>query len=91
MTATTTTDKHPLLDSIDLDFIKEGFDKVGELFNLHPAAEVQEQDITEQDLSEHEVEQLQDRADELNYAIEEVERIREELSDAYEELMNLIG
>lgn len=88
MTATT-TDNHPLLDSIDLNFIKEGFDKVGELFVLYAAAEVQ--DIADQDLSEHEVEQLQDRADELNHAIEEVERIREELMESYEELLDLIG
>jgi len=86
---TTTTDNHPLLDSIDLDLIKEGFDKVGELLVLEAAAEVQH--IAEQDLSEHEVEQLQDRADELNHAIEEVERIREELMESYEELMDLIG
>ena len=86
---TTTTDNHPLLDSIDLDLIKEGFDKVGELLVLEAAAEVQH--IAEQDLSEHEVEQLQDRADELNHAIEEVERIREELMESYEELLDLIG
>jgi len=86
---TTTTDNHPLLDSIDLDLIKEGFDKVGELLVLEAAAEVQH--IAEQDLSEHEVEQLQDRADELNHAINEVERIREELMESYEELLDLIG
>jgi len=88
-TTTTTTDNNPLLDEYDLNFIKEGFDKVCELFVLDVAAEVQ--DIADQDLSEHEVEQLQDRADELNHAIEEVERIREELMGAYEELLDLIG
>jgi tRNA A-37 threonylcarbamoyl transferase component Bud32 len=84
---TTTTTDNPFLTKRDIDLIESGLAKVDGLYILDITAEVPYRE----DLSEDEAEELQDRADELNSAIEDAERVREELLEAYEELMNLIG
>lgn len=86
MKHTTTTD-NPFLDEYEIGLIHEGFTKVEDLYILDITPEVP----AIEDLSDDEAGELQDRVDELNYAIEEVERIRDELVDAYQELMGLIG
>ena len=84
---TTTTNRHPFLDEYEIDLIRKGFTKAEDLCVLDITPEVP----AIEDLSDDEAGELQDRVDELTSAIEEAERIREELMDAYQELTDLIG